>query len=184
MKYPEFPQRYTYYLWLPVIILTLALLTKNRAGTSFEIPGSIILTTLSLVSLILLIVVYWAQIKYCHYFLPSKKFRTQFLLFGAAVVLPVIAIFIGDYGGSAHFADEPNGAGQDLLFGLLVGGVLLVSFFYAALLGNSIYIKTKGMSNGYQTLSRIIYGIAWFIIAGISYYAYALVYSLHDPSTE
>lgn len=181
MKDPGLPQRYTYYLFSPILPLLLSLLFTGGPGASLQ---NKVVALLAFFSFILLIITYVVQIRYIHRFFPSKKFRPQFLLLIFAILAPTVASFMGDYGGSARFSDEPSGALSDLAIGFALGGVIAIAFLYIFAWGNLFYIGTKGLNRGYEIISGIIYSLGWLSLAIASYFIYSILYSLHDPSTE
>ncbi len=137
----------------------------------FAIPG-VLLALLSVYSF----VVQWRAF---HVVRPML-FRLELLLLAGAVVLPVAAIIIGDLNGSATF----NNA-SELSPGLIafVAGLCAVPAMVLVASVNALYIVTR-FHLAVKILGILGYGAAWVVVTIVTYLAYAIMYSAHDPSTE
>ncbi len=183
MQNNSFPQKYTTFLWVPVVIglVGIALNYATDSGLSPVLSKPMLI--LGLFSLALTLATYVAEIRFTRRNFPTKKFKFHVLILVAAVIAPAIAAFAGDTAGSANFGDEPFG-GSVFGTGIAIGLSIAVLFLYALTIDTLIFIRSKGLNSGYNIFSKVVYIIGWLIIAGASYFIYSVIYSLHDPSTE
>jgi len=137
-----------------------------------------------LIVLISLGYLYVTQVRYLKWRLADKKLRFQLAILFAGFFIPFLGVFIGDYVGASAFSVSANGVPADLGAGLWVGGMLASLFLYVLTIGNAIYIKTNGKSNGLRIVAKVLYVLGYLLIVVVTWLAYQVMYTLHDPSTE
>jgi hypothetical protein len=189
MNQERFPSKYNWLAIAPAAVLAITyglnLLASafdadiNESGIAYgfylSIAGGII-------SAAAIIVLYVLQVRFIKRVYPSKKLWVQALLIGGSLMGITMGGLSGDFSGAAAFNDSPDPLGT-----LAVGLYALpftAAVAYGCVLSNLIFIKTKGMATWLKVINVILYWLAWIAIAVLSYLAYAITYSLHDPSTE
>ncbi len=173
------------YNWLALVPLLAIIFTAVVSDASSP-GGSLVVVAMALVdiaALVAMLFLYVTQTKYIKIAYPHKHLRPQAFLLLAAIIVLALAATCGDISGAQQFGDNPDGIGVWLYSGL-VGLVLSVSYIYAIVLFNILYITYDGSAKGLKIVGRIGYCIGWLIIAMASYIVYAIAYSSHDPSTE
>ncbi len=171
----RFPSKYKSYALAPILA---ALVT---AGTGTGGALAIISGLFGLMAFVAVILLYIAEVKYLKRYFPSKSLRLQwFIICGAALTL-FVAMTAGDVLGSLHFG---NPVVNMWMVGIVVGLSVSSVILYVLSIGNLIYIATEGRSSGFRVIGVIMYGIGWIAVVAVSYFAYVLAYSSHDPSSE
>lgn len=173
--------RNNYLLLLPLLIFLLVALIYNLPDTTLTLIF-ISLALLTAISSLVFIYAYIVQIQYIRTAYPGKRLIGQCILPPAALVIPTLAVILGDRRGIAAFGD--GGSGSFVIAGIYIG----LGFGFMALwlmaLGNMIYIKTGGKNTMLSMLGKIGHGVLWLIIAFISYVFYAFAFTARDPNTE
>jgi hypothetical protein len=96
----------------------------------------------------------------------------------------MVATILGDIHGSIAFENSGFITQNGLITGFTVGLFLGANALYLCTLENVFFILGNGKNKFVQACEYIIEGLAWLAIFAISYFSYALTYTLHDPSTE
>jgi len=135
-------------------------------------------------SILLLIVLYIAQSRQYRAVFTAKKIRHQLYLLIISLIVPFVALSLGDYNGSKFYGTQVNGIKSDINGGLGFGLFLIAVFLYVFLLGNALYLKTKAHRTGYIQFSKFAYGVGYFFVAAMAWFIYSLEYSAHDPNSE
>ena len=127
---------------------------------------------------------YVAQRKYIRSAFPGFRFKSQTLLLLLAVVVPALATLAGDVHGAAEFGTTLYGVTGVLIYGgpwaALSASIVLIGLA----VGNALYIATGGSKKPLHYLALVCYSISYVGLAVVAYYAYAIMYILHDPHTE
>ncbi len=148
-----------------------------------ELPAFIYIP-ISLLAAVSICYLLYVQGNYFKQFYPNKSIKPQLVLFVFTFLLPIIAVNAGDVLGAARYNTAANGFMSSGLAGLAVGLVAVICFADIFAVGNMIFIKTRGLSNGLRIFGTVIYYIGFLVVALISFVAYSLTYSAHDPSSE
>ena len=172
----SFPHKYNWLLLVPVIAYPLSNLTRN--STLAVVFGLLYLVGIG--SLIFLLI---KQHQFIRRNFPTKNLRLQYILPAVAVVVVLVAAVSGDMSGASRFRDELE-LGQSLIFGVIAGIATALIFAFGAAVGNIFYIRSQGVSKAWKVVGIIAQTIWWLIVAVVAYFAYALMYTIHDPSTE
>lgn len=159
-----------------VIFLILFLLSRTIAiGTP-----DFLIALIPIVAIIFLIFAWVVQLRYIRGNRSPKVYKLQVTLAIATTVLPALGIIVGDLQGAATF-DGDVGGSYGMLFSVPVIVAILIFVFHS---GNILLILKATIAPVLRILGMILYGILWLLLATVMYFAYALAYSLHDPSTE
>lgn len=174
----HFPGSYNLVLLLPILYLL-----SSGFGSSIDDPSIILIAALVLlasgIGIIWLYVMQWRFIKNNF---GSRGLRINAGIILAAVILPIIAAFLGDAAGITHFNDTSgqHAYGTGLFFGGIWGGTV----FYLMCLGNAITIGTRANNRAVRVLGIIAKTIIMLITFVASYLSYTVAYSSHDPQSE
>ena len=148
-----------------------------------ELP-TFIYIPISLLAAMSICYLLYVQGNYFKQFYPNKSIKPQLVLLVFTFLLPIIAVNAGDILGAAHYNTAANGIVTSGLAGLALGSVAAICFADIFAVGNMIFIKTRGLNDGLRIFGTVIYCIGFLVVALISFVAYSLTYSAHDPSSE
>jgi hypothetical protein len=138
----------------------------------------------AIVCFVVLGVIYVAQIRYIRTHYPHKRFLAQLITPVATTVIVIGALIMGDVSGATAFNNSVHSISGDMLAGLAIGLSLSYVFSTICLIGNALYIATKATADWLKVIGWIFLVIAWLCVAIVTYFAYAIEYSSHDPSSE
>lgn len=175
---PPFPNKYYLWLILPFVIGLLGMALTSTGGSE----GALALVT-TLLSLSAIGYVYYVQASYLKQFYPQNKVQHQLISFVFAIAIPTITAVAGDTLGATKFSNNPT-TGTAFIAGIVVGLVVGAAYLLASILGNALFIHTKGQSSAVAILRGVFYGIGCLLAGIISFALYGFAYTLHDPSTE
>lgn len=128
------------------------------------------------------IILYVVQFRFIKRAYPAKQLWVQLLLICGSMMGIVMGGLVGDLSGAAAFKDSPDP--MMVLFIALYCLPLVITVMYGCVLSNLLFIKTKGTTTWLKVINTILYWLVWIAVAGVSYFAYAIAYDSHDPSSE
>jgi hypothetical protein len=181
MNAANYPVKFRWLTVFPLFVLFIGFLLMSSLSETVEFV-SFIYVMLSLVAFGGLITSYIYQWRLLRPYYP-KRLRNQIISMLIAGLLSTCAAIFGDLRGAAEFGRSEH-ADFALLGFLTVGGVLALAVLQISALSNMLFILTKGQSAAIRVLENVVKIFAWLIIFGVSYMAFVVFYSLHDPSTE
>ncbi len=130
----------------------------------------------------LILVLLYSLFRQYRYLKPRhpRIFLMELALFFGICVIPVLAAALGDAKGASvyHTSTSISLPGMFTIFLFsLVNAVGLLS------LGNSLLILFRENSV-IKVIGAVLYGLLWIVLSVVFYVAYAISYSVHNPSNE
>lgn len=175
------PKWYAASLVTVVLLVGAYLFSANTGSTSYA-PQAVMLTITVLTSAS----IFLHQIRNWHVYSSNQNVlkRELVLLIVAACLIPG-ATLLGDTNGAMHFGGSLDIPPINYFWMFLAVTSTLASFLAIA---NYIYFAMQNKHSfgaGFLRVAAwILYGLVWVVAAVISFVAYSLAYSAHDPSTE
>lgn len=168
----------------PHRLLVAAPLLLAVAAVVIIVSGNFVPLGLILLLLMLIITVtnYVKQFRYLRQVNQTRRVLFQVYSTAGALFVPYIATVAGDLAG-AHTYGTPMTLGGDVV-GLIIGAIIAAVWLYGCVVANEVHIGRKSASVALNVLAKVFTVIAYVVIAAISWIAYGVTYSLHDPSTE
>jgi len=168
------------------VLLLLAPLIFTPIGAMIASSGRFgvpVCIAMSLFVFIDVLALFIGQIKYLRRTIWKQRLRYQLWLVLITLITPFLAIVVADYKGMHDYQTPLNGLGSDS-YGLAFGVGIAFIYAYGCVIANELYIKHNGRKTGGTIIGKILYWLAYLIIAVVSWIGYGITYSLHDPSTE
>ncbi len=128
-------------------------------------------------------IAYYQQRKYIRAAFPQNSLWKQTVLILAALLVPAGAFLAGDLHGAATFGSTASSSVP--MFGsILLGAAASLIGLWLCAIGNIITILTNRVNSVLGVLGNIAYVLLACSVFVVSYFAYAIAYTLRDPSTE
>ena len=183
---PEFPVHYNLLALAPTLVIVLSFINYFSGLFQLDVTElpAFIYIPIGLLVVVSICYLLHVQRNYIKQFYPDRSIKPQLVLFAVAFLSPIIAVYAGDILGAARYSTAVNGIVTSGLVGLAVGLVTAFCFADIFAIGNMIFIKTRGLSNGFRLFGFVIYCMGFLAVALISFVAYSLTYSAHNPSSE
>ena len=173
-------------LYKPMLIVSLLSLLVTllaRAAPSTSNGGLALPTIVSIAAgFLVLVVAVYSLARQWRLFAKSRQllFWLEIILaVGSLLLVPLAAVF-GDMAGGSRYSTPSQLSLESIGYMALasLGSITVLVAF-----GNALYIST-GFHKAVKVLGYIAITLCWLALAAASYFAYAVIYSLRDPSTE
>jgi hypothetical protein len=183
MNNKQLPKDFGKILFIPLIILVIMILFNSFSEMSYSVTLSF-QGVLGLSLFFITIYSYISEIKYFKKYYPKRSNKPQLYLIFGSLILIFIGATIGDLLGVMQYGTESSGFGGGAFSGLVIGASISLALLYVMSICNYIFIRNKSTNKFLYVSGYMLYAIGWFAVVVISYFIGAIIYALHDPSTE
>jgi hypothetical protein len=164
-----------------VVSLFLSPLLERLLGSYQQAPVRyipvIFIISMGLVSLFC----YIKELSYIRKVLHKERLFIQHIVLLIGSLAPAIGASLGDQAGLANYH---NGTTIGFVGFISVATAIFVVVLQLLSIGSLVQVGTKDTRGVLGILGQIAYVIIFLLIGAITFFAYSLFYSLHDPSTE
>jgi hypothetical protein len=145
--------------------------------------GTLIVTSVAgVLGVVCFLYGYIAQTKYIKASLPKTKPIEKLYLPLLCIILVTMAVIIANNRGNATYGITDNNI--PAWFGLILGFETASILAYISAIGSELVILTHFTNKFFRIFNKIVYLMGYLFVGLMTYFVYAIVYSLHDPSTE